>query len=196
MTFRFKSLVMLCVTILALALFTPSANAQSDGGPRANYKGFFWGYCTFYAAQVFDKFAPDGGINWRGNGGQWLRAAQEKGWKTSTNPRDAQTGAVIVWRNNGRGHVAIVDDVMEDGILISEMNWRVSSFGVADGGFNRINQSFIPFSENLDRGHRCRYYFAGFIFPEKELPGATEAARPRVVDEKARTAEAAKASKR
>lgn len=185
---------MLCVTVCTLALFSPAALGQTDNCPRGNYKGFFWGYCTFYAAQAFDKFAPGNGIDWRGNGGQWLLAAQSKGWRTSTNPRDAQIGAVIVWRNTGRGHVAIVDDVYEDGILISEMNWRVSSEGVADGGFNRINQSFIPFSENLDRGHNRRYYFAGFIFPEKMT--STEAARPRVVDPKdtkdAKPAEAAK----
>ncbi len=155
------------MTVAVLGLATV-ATAQVEDNTHQPYKGFSWGYCTYYAAQVFDRFAAaEGGIDWRGNGGMWLRAAQEKGWQTSTNPRDARVGAIIVWQNDGRGHVGVVDDVYPDGILISEMNWRVNSDGDATGGFNRISQSFLPFSTNLDRGVRRRYFFAGFIFPER-----------------------------
>ncbi len=157
-----------CLATAAVLALGAVATAQTEDNLRQPYKGFSWGYCTYYAAQVFDRFAvAEGGIDWRGDGGQWLCAAQEKGWQISTNPRDARIGAIIVWQNAGRGHVAIVDDVYEDGILISEMNWRVNSDGEASGGFNRISQSFLPFSTNLDRGVRRRYWFAGYIFPEK-----------------------------
>ncbi len=204
-----KSLRRLFLTTIATFVLAAAASAQTEDNLRQPYKGFTWGYCTYYAAQVFDRFAADeGGIDWRGDGGQWLRAAQEKGWQTSADPRDARIGAVIVWQNAGRGHVAIVDDVYEDGILISEMNWRVNSDGDATGGFNRISQSFLPFSTNLDRGARRRYWFAGYVFPEKvaslakakpptspELgspaPGAA-AARPRTVLEASRPVTPAK----
>lgn len=146
------------MTVAVLGLAT-AVTAQVEDNTHQPYKGFSWGYCTYYAAQVFDRFAAaEGGIDWRGNGGMWLRAAQEKGWQTSTNPRDARVGAIIVWQNDGRGHVGVVDDVYPDGILISEMNWRVNSDGDATGGFNRISQSFLPFSTNLDRGVRRRYF--------------------------------------
>lgn len=162
-------------TAAAALAFSTAASAQTEDNLHQPYKGFTWGYCTYYAAQVFDRFAAaEGGVDWRGDGGKWLRAAQEKGWQTSTNPRDARIGAIIVWQNAGRGHVAVVDDVYEDGILISEMNWRVNSDGDATGGFNRISQSFLPFSTNLDRGVRRRYWFAGYIFPEKVAAAATK----------------------
>lgn len=164
-----KQLRHLLVTMVAIFGLATVATAQVEDNTHKPYKGFSWGYCTYYAAQVFDRFAAaEGGIDWRGNGGAWLRAAQEKGWRTSTNPRDARVGAIIVWQNAGRGHVGVVDDVYENGILISEMNWRINSDGEATGGFNRISQSFLPFSTNLDRGVRRRYFFAGFIFPERD----------------------------
>ncbi|OYT71424.1 MAG: hypothetical protein CFK52_07975 [Chloracidobacterium sp. CP2_5A] len=195
-----KRLGRLFLTTVATFALATAASAQVEDNLHQPYKGFTWGYCTYYAAQVFDRFAADeGGIDWRGDGGRWLRAAQEKGWQTSANPRDARIGAIIVWQNAGRGHVAIVDDVYEDGILISEMNWRVNSDGDATGGFNRISQSFLPFSTNLSRGARRRYWFAGYVFPKKVIDvakakpmanpplGAIEAAsRPRIVVETSR----------
>lgn len=160
------------MTVAVLGLAT-AVTAQVEDNTHQPYKGFSWGYCTYYAAQVFDRFAAaEGGIDWRGNGGMWLRAAQEKGWQTSTNPRDARVGAIIVWQNDGRGHVGVVDDVYPDGILISEMNWRVNSDGDATGGFNRISQSFLPFSTNLDRGVRRRYFFCRIHLPGKGGNGA------------------------
>ncbi|MGQ9898336.1 MAG: CHAP domain-containing protein, partial [Acidobacteriota bacterium] len=147
------------MTVAILGLST-AALAQVEDNSHQSYKRFSWDYCTYYAAQVFDRFAAtEGGIDWRGNGDEWLCAAQEQGWHLSTNPRDARIGAIIVWRNAGRGHVAVVDDVYADGILISEMNWHINSDGEATGGFNRISQSFLPFSTNLNRGVRRRYFF-------------------------------------
>jgi surface antigen len=161
-------------TVVVFGLVT-AATPQIEDQSHRPYKGFSWGYCTYYAAQVFDQFAAaEGGIDWRGDGGKWLRAAQEKGWKISTNPRDARVGAIIVWQNGGRGHVGIVDDVYEDGILISEMNWRINSDGDATGGFNCISQSFLPFSTNLNRGVRRRYFFVGYIFPERVMTARRE----------------------
>ena len=62
----------------------------------------------------------------------------------------------MVWTRGGygKGHVAFVEDVDENGIYLSEMNVR---------GRWIVSNSVIPFS-NLNKG--TKYKFKGFILPE------------------------------
>ncbi len=85
------------------------------------FKGhiFPWGQCTWYIAQK--KLIP-----WSGNANQWLANARNYGYKIGKNP---VKGAVVSlkesgWQARRYGHVAYVEEVREDEIVISEMNYK------------------------------------------------------------------------
>lgn len=132
------------------------------------------GYCTWYAAEEFNKIAPEPGINWSGNAGNWFRNAG--GWATNNQPMSAEKGAIIVWLNNkddgkpGYGHVGIVESVdwKSNRVTISEMNWGPIKPGTnkedaITANFDRVTTETLSL-DNLDRG---RFYFQGFIYPRK-----------------------------
>ena len=116
---------------------------------------FFAGYCTWYVAR---KWKNDLGslITWSGDGGAWYVNAEAEGRKVSLDARDAVPGAIMVWTRGGygKGHVAFVESVEEDGIHISEMNVR---------GRYVVSTAVIPF-DNLNKG--TKYKFRGIILPE------------------------------
>ena len=76
------------------------------------------GNCTWYVAS--HKW-----VNWRGNANQWLRNARAKGHPTGNNPT---IGAIVQFEGRGYnpyyGHVAIVTDVTDTHIIVSDMNYR------------------------------------------------------------------------
>jgi surface antigen len=103
-------------------------------GSRAiyGYNGYVPGYCTYYVASRVS--VP---TNW-GNARNWAAGARAtSGWTVDTTPRPgsiAQTTAM-----HWLGHVAVVEEVSEDGSMIrySDMN------GLA--GFNRVGTSdWVP----------------------------------------------------
>lgn len=116
---------------------------------------FFGGYCTWYAARKFKEFtgAP---VTWSGDGGAWFDHAAAEGRRVTTDPKEVVKGSVMVWTRGGygKGHVAFVEDVDENGIYLSEMNVR---------GRWVVSNSVIPYS-NLNKG--TKYKFKGFILPE------------------------------
>ena len=59
------------------------------------------------------------GINLSGWAGTFLTQAEEKGYATSTIP--SKNGMLIT--SNSNGHVAVVEDITEDSIIISEQNY-------------------------------------------------------------------------
>ncbi len=117
---------------------------------------FFAGYCTWYVAR---KWREDLGtpITWSGDGGAWFVNAEAEGRKVSTDINDAVPGAIMVWTRGsyGKGHVAYVESIEEDGIHISEMNVR---------GLYVTSTAVIPF-DNLNKG--TKYKFRGIILPEQ-----------------------------
>lgn len=79
------------------------------------------GQCTWYVATR--RSVPN---NW-GNANTWLYNARAQGWATGWQPK---VGA-IAWTDAGYyGHVAIVEEVSSQGVLISEMNASAGPYNV------------------------------------------------------------------
>ena len=76
------------------------------------------GNCTWYVASY--KW-----VNWRGNANQWMRNARAKWHPTGSTPT---LWAIVQfewrWYNPYYGHVAIVMDVTDSHIIVSDMNYR------------------------------------------------------------------------
>jgi len=118
-----------------LSVSSVSAKNFAIIGPY--YNGIAGGYCTWYAAQEFDKVAPSPKKNWGGNAQDWYSNAGAAGWIVSNNPKDPRIskGTIVVWEGGTYGHVAVLNNISKDkkGIPISvdinEMN------GGSDLGF-------------------------------------------------------------
>ena len=81
---------------------------------------FPWGECTYYVA--FRRSALGKSVTWGGNANQWLRNAKAQGVQEGTEPLP---GAIVVTNDSIRyGHVAIVEQVTGDSIVVSEMNYK------------------------------------------------------------------------
>ena len=101
--------------------------ATSNGGTATDISGwrtltgkagsghaFPYGYCTWYVAQK--RYVP-----WGGNAGTWIYNAKALGYKTGRVP---QIGSIVVTTENRYyGHVALVEKVLDDTIVVSEMNY-------------------------------------------------------------------------
>ena len=101
-----------------------SGNSSADYNFVAQYggNGYYYGYCTWYAANRVP--VPS---NW-GNANTWDNRARSSGWTVSKTPVPgavAQTDSMSWW-----GHVAVVEAVSEDGTMIkySDMN-NLAGFG-------------------------------------------------------------------
>jgi len=100
-------------------------------GPHA----FPYGYCTYYVSQK----RP---INWSGNAAAWLQGAKTAGLPTGENP---QEGAIVVTAEGGRaGHVAYVEKVEGEKIVVSEMNFK---------GYGVISTRTLLASSKVIRGY-------------------------------------------
>jgi hypothetical protein len=68
-----------------------------------------------YSAREFDKIAPEPGVDWTGDQGEWLLNASAKGWVTKTGAADAKAGALIIGHDYPTGvWVGIVRTVGDD----------------------------------------------------------------------------------
>jgi peptidoglycan DL-endopeptidase CwlO len=95
---------------------------------------FPWGYCTWYVATRLH-------VPWGGNAKNWLANARSYGAVITNTPTP---GAIVVTTDNRRyGHVAIVENVSDDGFTVSEMNYQK---------FGRVNNRFIPLGSKIIRG--------------------------------------------
>ncbi|MFC1632603.1 CHAP domain-containing protein [Patescibacteria group bacterium] len=86
--------------------------------PYNGYNRFSWGWCTWYVATRFH-------IPWGGNAGTWLSGARSAGYMTGSTPR---ANSIVVTRESGWGHVAVVEKVSGGMLHLAEMNY--SGFGV------------------------------------------------------------------
>lgn len=85
-----------------------------------NCRNFYPGQCTWYVAQRYC-------IPWSGHAKNWLANAKKMGYLTGLTPK---VGAIISLKETWYGHVAIVEEIKENSIIISEMNhlgpWKVN----------------------------------------------------------------------
>lgn len=76
---------------------------------------FPYGQCTWYVATR--RFVP-----WSGHAKQWLKNSQQYGYDVG---KTAVVGAIVATKENSLyGHVAYVEEVTDDSIVISEMNYK------------------------------------------------------------------------
>lgn len=83
------------------------------------------GWCTYQAAETFNRIAPEPGVEWRGNAVNWLANASVKGWATTTRISEIVPGSALVWSSNiqSAGHVAGVTQVTATSLIVEEMNY-------------------------------------------------------------------------
>lgn len=145
---------------------------------------WFGGYCTAYAASEFNLVAPDPGINWVGDAGEWYNNAID--WQRTTSPRGAVPGAIGVWNDvYNLGHVAVFTGYSEDAQGIVYANFSEQNYGPVEPdnelfwdyaiteNFGVVTTAQIPVS-NMNRVYSATGYptilfkFVGFILPELE----------------------------
>jgi len=100
--------------------------AQGNHFPR--------GYCTFYVASKRN-------ISWSGNAGTWLSGAKSAGFATGSVPKP---GSIMVTSESPVGHVAYVESVNGDEVVVSEMNYR---------GFGVVSSRTIPIGSGFIKGY-------------------------------------------
>lgn len=82
----------------------------------ANYNNFYYGHCTRYVAK-------EKNVDWTGNAKDWLNNAKNI-WHTIG--QNAIKGSIIVFngpRYSNYWHVAIVENIIWNYLIISEMNY-------------------------------------------------------------------------
>lgn len=111
---------------------TPTSRSLVASAPLTRFyyggNGYSYGYCTYYVAGR--RSIPS---NW-GDARNWYYNAQLSGFSTG---RQARPGA-IAWTSAGYyGHVAYVEEVAGDQVLVSEMNYA---------GWNKLSYRWAPLS--------------------------------------------------
>ena len=117
------------------AAIGPSAAAFAWGNaPMYGGNGYDYGYCTWYVANRIR--VPN---NW-GNANTWSYYAPASGWKVSKRPT---VGSIAQTTGPGYGHVAYVEAVSDDGLMIkySDMN------GLAGWGRVGTTTNWVPASK-------------------------------------------------
>jgi N-acetylmuramoyl-L-alanine amidase len=117
--------------------FTGNTWFIKRGTPMYDGNTYARGNCTAYAYDRRIELGLAVGARW-GNAATWDRAAQGAGLVVNNSP---SVGAIMQNRG-GYGHVAIVEQIMDNGdIKISEMNASVSG-----GGYNIVSGRTVPAS--------------------------------------------------
>ncbi len=137
-------------------------------GHRTRPKGFeryIEGSASRYAAHEFSRTAPKPGFNWGGEPEDWLKNAAKAGWRVQTDIKSAVPGSLIVWSRGAYGHVAIVERVLKDALVISEMNIgeRLNKRTGRTTGWGKITRAAMQF-ERLNRGV---FRYEGVILPTR-----------------------------
>jgi surface antigen len=103
---------------------------------RRTSNGYDYGYCTYFVASV--KQVPG---NW-GNARNWLAgASRAEGYTVTSEP---QVGSIVVTSESKLGHVAIVQSISNEKLLIKEMNAV---------GWNKVSTRWLPINSVYIRGY-------------------------------------------
>ncbi|MCO4328532.1 CHAP domain-containing protein [Staphylococcus hyicus] len=87
---------------------------------HVNFQNLYMqGQCTYYAFERRKELANPIHNYW-GNGKQWHINAREQGFHVTSTPK---VGAILVSQEGPYGHVAIVEAIKGNAIVVSEMNW-------------------------------------------------------------------------
>lgn len=114
---------------------------KSSGSVSLAYAPLKEGSHVFYAGQCTRYVASKKTIPWGGNAGQWLNNAAAEGYETSKAPK---TGAILVTNESSTGHVAIVEEIKGDKMIVSEMNYA---------GWGKVTKREIPLNSNKIKGY-------------------------------------------
>ena len=107
-------------------------NSLDDGKGHIFPKG----YCTWYVAQKLGSK-----IKWGGNANQWIKNSRAYGAITDMDPAP---GTIVVTTDSRRyGHVALVEQVTANSIIVSEMNYEK---------FGKVNKREIPLNSKIIKG--------------------------------------------
>lgn len=115
------------------AAVLPPGRVAVGTSPVKLANDYAWGNCTAYVASR--RPIPP---RW-GHARSWLSSAQRAGWATGSSPRPG----AVAWTSAGRlGHVALVEAIEGDKVLVSEMNFiglgRKSQRWVSSSSFRYI----------------------------------------------------------
>ena len=127
-------------------------NVRARWGGLSPYLGSVLANCTGYCQ---GRWMELGNTNtpyaFHGNAGDWINEARQAGYQTGSEP---QPGAIVVfagWSTNRAGHVAIVEEISEDGSYIkcSESHYGSTIFEwpvyrYRDTGWKRRGSSSGP----------------------------------------------------
>lgn len=152
---------------LSTVLLSPAALAWAKSNP--GYPGFR----TWYAADQFNKVAPEPGVNWKGDAGAWAWNAFTAGWKVVGDVKSPRTSAMAAW--GGLAHVAFVVGTTSKGITVNEMNWggspmpRSSDPESPNYGktayWNKVTSVTLTWDQIATCGSKP---FAGYIYPVRD----------------------------
>lgn len=115
--------------------------AIKNGGTRVALAPAKPGSHVFYAGQCTSYVASRATITWGGNAGQWLGNAAAQGYETSKQP---ELGSIVVTSESGAGHVAIVEEIKGDVMVVSEMNYV---------GVGKLTKREIPLNYGKIKGY-------------------------------------------
>jgi len=137
--------------------YTPNLNNPVYSNENPFYRSGYWGQCTWFAWGRAAEVTGNRGLPTK-NAKEWWDIAQ-KNFKTGQVPK---RNSIIVWGAGKYGHVAYVEDVLDNGnIVLNEANYKPASFGMKGEGY--LNQG-CP--KTLSIGNIKDHYegFTGYIY--------------------------------
>ena len=125
-----------------------------NGSALANCVGYCWGRFAFLEGNEKCKVGCAVGNDYPNDAWIWYKNSMAQGYEVGDKPK---LGAVAVWsRANGKGHVAMVEQVNEDG------SWESSESG--------YNTTPVWFTKKYNaKSTRTGFKFIGFIYPKFEF---------------------------
>lgn len=134
----------------------PDLNSAAYAGdnPFSEYSG----HCTWFAwGRAYEKWNAQ--LPMRGNAGEWYDDPKGSDLTHSSEPR---ADSIAVWRKGDYGHVAYVEEVNGDSLVINEANWENASFGQHGSGYTGAPVTV----RTADMGKRYGT-FMGYIYVPK-----------------------------
>lgn len=142
------------------------------GSDLANCVGYAWSRFAYLEGNKDCKVGCMVGNDYPSDAWAWYGNSKAQGYEVGSEPK---LGAVAVWKRSGcKGHVAIVENVEENG------EWDSSESG--------LNTSPVWFTRHYDaKSTRTGYNFIGFVYPiyefVTEMPQPTPEPKFKVGDE-------------
>lgn len=119
---------------------TTSSSSNPATGPSGTYNPYPYGQCTWWADERYHQlhgiYVPWTNIS--SDAWQWTQRAHAYGWHVSSHP---SVGAILnlqpwVQGAYGLGHVAVVEQVLDNGnVVASSMNWGSNPGAVTNATF-------------------------------------------------------------